>query len=329
MIINSFQNLCHIFYLAIFTLIKLILYLIKIFFKGILEVIISIPKYFINGIRFIFTRKWKKEKFTKIIFALSISVYLVCVFLISRWIAQNTRLSNLAKDIRTSTEIVEKIEKDIILNDEYIDETNNIISNDRVSFNLTDINFIDTNLFELKEKNNDTVGWLQVLGTRIDYPIVQTDNNEYYLKHNFDKKSTYVGWVFGDYRNDMKNFKKNTIIYAHNLNSNQMFGTLPDTLKKDWYNNIDNHYVRITSFDSNTIWQVISVYTIKPESYYIRTIFSNDEFNEFLTTIKDRSVHDFNYIPNITDRIVTLSTCSENGLKRMVLHAKLVGIQYK
>ena len=93
--------------------------------------------------------------------------------------------------------------------------------------------------------------------------------------------------------------------------------------------NYDNHYVKLSTFDSDTIWQVVSVYTIKPESYYIRSIFSDYDFNEFLHTIKERSVFDFNYNYTLYDKILTLSTCDNGGKRRMVLHAKLVGILYK
>lgn len=316
------------FYFGIISIFKLIFLLIKYFLKGLLEVVILIPKYFIKGIIFIFKRKWKKEYFNKIIFTLSFIVYLICVFLVSRWIFQNKKLSMLYNDIKNSTKIVEKFEEEK-QKDDGAELDNPIISEERLSFNLSNVNFMNVDLNELKEKNSDTVGWIQVLGTKIDYPFVQTSNNDYYLSHNFNKRSSNLGWVFGDYRNEMVNFNRNTIIYAHNLNTGQFFGTLPDTLKDDWFNNYDNHYVKLSTFDSDTIWKVISVYTINPESYYIRTIFSDYDFNEFLYTIKERSVHDFDYNYTLRDKILTLSTCDNGGKKRMVLHAKLVGIDYK
>lgn len=320
------------FYLGLVSIFKVIFLSLYFFIRGLVEIIIFIPKYFIKGLIFIFTRKWKKEYFNKIIFSLSFVVYLICVFLISRWFFQNKKLLTLENDIKTSTTITEKVEQELTENenqDNSEDENNSILSNERVSFNLTNLNFISANLEDLKNKNSDTVGWIQVLGTKIDYPFVQTDNNDYYLNHNFNKRTTNVGWVFGDYRNDMNNLKQNTIIYAHNLTSGQLFGTLPNTLKEQWFNDPNNHYVKLSTFDSDTIWQVISVYTIKPESYYIRTIFTDFEFNEFLHTIKQRSIFDFNYNYTLNDRILTLSTCDNTGKKRMVLHAKLVGIDYK
>lgn len=314
--------------MGLISIFKLLFLILLCFFKGLIEVVLFIPKYFVKGVIFLFKRKWEKEHFNKIIFALSFSVYLICVFLISRWIFQNRKLTMLDKDIKDSTKIVEKIEEDK-RNDADEELNNPIISSERSSFNLSNASFMSADLDELKEKNSDTVGWIKVLGTKIDYPFVQTTDNDYYLSHNFNKRFTNLGWVFGDYRNKWINFNRNTIIYAHNLNTGQFFGTLLDTLKESWFNNYDNHYVKLSTFDSDTIWQVVSVYTIKPESYYIRSIFSDYDFNEFLHTIKERSVFDFNYNYTLYDKILTLSTCDNGGKRRMVLHAKLVGILYK
>ena len=316
------------FYLGLISIFKLLFLILLCFFKGLIEVVLFIPKYFVKGVIFLFKRKWEKEHFNKIIFALSFSVYLICVFLISRWIFQNRKLTMLDKDIKDSTKIVEKIEEDK-RNDADEELNNPIISSERSSFNLSNASFMSADLDELKEKNSDTVGLIKFLGTKIDYPFVQTTDNDYYLSHNFNKRFTNLGWVFGDYRNKWINFNRNTIIYAHNLNTGQFFGTLLDTLKESWFNNYDNHYVKLSTFDSDTIWQVVSVYTIKPESYYIRSIFSDYDFNEFLHTIKERSVFDFNYNYTLYDKILTLSTCDNGGKRRMVLHAKLVGILYK
>lgn len=321
--IYIFEKICQILYLIEIKLLKIIFYLIKWFIKGLIEIIITIPKYFIKGLIFIFKEKWKKEKFNKIIFILSIIVYLICIFIISRWIAQNIKLNYLSKDINTSTEIIEKEEENII------DESNKVISNEYVSFNLSNTNFIESDISDLKEKNSDVIGWIEVLGTKINYPFVQTVDNEYYLNHNINKKSTNVGWIFSDYRNDLKNFKRNSIIYAHNLTSGQLFGTLPNVLKDSWLKDSNNHYVKLSTNDANTIWQVISVYSIKPETYYIKTIFTDYDYNEFLYTIKKRSIYDFNYQYSLNDRILTLSTCDNTGKKRVVLHAKLVGIDFK
>ena len=107
------------------------------------------------------------------------------------------------------------------------------------------MNLLEVDFNELLSKNSDTVGWIEVKGTNINYPIVQTTNNEYYLNHAFDKTKNDAGWVFMDYRNDAKNFDQNTIIYAHSRYNQTMFGSLKNILSSSWYNNKNNHIIRM------------------------------------------------------------------------------------
>lgn len=179
---------------------------------------------------------------------------------------------------------------------------------------------------ELLKKNPDTVGWIKVNGTNINYPVVQTNNNDYYLTHAYDKTTNDAGWIYADYRNNMTNFDKNTIIYGHGRLNNTMFGSLKNITNSSWYDNKDNYIIKFSTPTENTLWQVFSVYTIPVESYYLQTKFnSDDQYNEFLQTIKNRSVKDFSAKVNSNDKIITLSTCKDvAGTKRVVMHAKLI-----
>lgn len=103
-------------------------------------------------------------------------------------------------DDNENTELVGKPNEDDLLNDYWY----------YVKFPLINVDFR-----ELKNKNNDTVAWINVNNTNINYPVVQTDNNDYYLTHSFDKTNNEAGWVFLDYRNDSSFSDKNTIVYAH------------------------------------------------------------------------------------------------------------------
>lgn len=191
------------------------------------------------------------------------------------------------------------------------------------------MNMLDVNFDNLQSINSDTVGWIKVNGTKINYPFVKTSDNEFYLKHSFDKSSNKKGWVFLDYRNDIDFLSKNTILYAHGLVNNQMFGSMRNVIKPNWYNNKNNHIIKISTTNNNQLWQVFSTYTIEPESYYITTNFlSDEEYNNFIETIKSRSVYDYKTEVSTNDKILTLSSCYDNE-KRMVLHAKLISIQNK
>ena len=186
------------------------------------------------------------------------------------------------------------------------------------------MNMINVDLSELKKQNKDTKGWIQVNGTNVNYPFVQSKDNSYYLTHSFEKKYTDAGWIFMDYRNDINNLDKNTIIYGHARKDKTMFGSLKNILKSDWYKNTDNHIIKLSSETENTLWQVFSVYHIATESYYITTDFSSDaEFTTFINTLKSRSALKFDANVSKDDHILTLSTCY-NNTDKVVLHAKLI-----
>ena len=104
-----------------------------------------------------------------------------------------------------------------------------------------------------------------------------------------------------------------------------MFGTLKKILDKDWYNNENNKYVTLVTEKGNFKYEVFSVYEIEKEDYYIKNRFnSGDEFEEFVKTVKERSIHDFETEVGRPDKILTLSTCADNNKYRVVLHAKKV-----
>ena len=189
--------------------------------------------------------------------------------------------------------------------------------------------FINVNLDKLKQENSDTVGWIKVPNTNINYPFVQTTDNDYYLKHSFYKRSNSAGWVFLDYRNNFQTLDKNNILYAHGRLNNTMFGSLKKVIEPSWYQNQNNRYIQISSLYANTVWEVFSVYTIEPENYYLKTKFNVDEdFQNFYEKLKNRSVADFNVELNPSDKIITLSSCYNDDL-RVVLHAKLISIVEK
>ena len=117
------------------------------------------------------------------------------------------------------------------------------------------MNLIDVDFSKLKSINKNTKGWIKVNGTNINYPFVQTDNNDYYLNHSFDNSYNYAGWVFLDYRNNISNFdNKNTIIYAHGMYNNTMFGSLRNILTNGWLDNTNNYVIKLSTEKENTLW---------------------------------------------------------------------------
>ena len=181
------------------------------------------------------------------------------------------------------------------------------------------------NYDNLLKINSDTVGWLKVNNTNINYPVVHTSDNDYYLKHGFYKNNTINGWVFMDFRNNPKKLGRNTIIYGHNLKNGTMFGSLRLVTTPNWYNNENNYNIIFNTVDNKMTWKIFSIYVIDVTNDYMYTYFENDEdFANFLNKIKSRSFRNFNVDVNANDKILTLSTCQSNGTKRLVVHAKLV-----
>ncbi len=185
------------------------------------------------------------------------------------------------------------------------------------------MSLIDVDFSKLKSINNDVKGWIKVEGTNINYPFAQTSDNNYYLTHTFDKSYNKAGWIFMDYRNDIVQLDKNTILYAHGRVDNTMFGSLRNTLKTSWFNNKNNHVIRISTEKENSLWQIFSVYKIPTTTDYLQNKFSDLEFKEFTNRIISRSEFNFNTEVNSNDKIITLSTC-HNSIYKIVMHAKLI-----
>ena len=184
--------------------------------------------------------------------------------------------------------------------------------------------FYQVDLKESLKENEETVAYLLVPGTNIKEVVVQGENNSFYLNHSFDKSYNKAGWIFSDYRNDLNNLKKNSIIYAHGRKDKTMFGTLQNVLDESWFNNKDNHVIYLSTLKYNYIFLIFSVYKVPQESYYLKNTFLNkDSYQEFLDNIKNRSLYDFETKVDSNDKILTLSTCKEI-VNRIVVHAKLI-----
>ena len=268
-------------------------------------------------------RRKKKLRFRKWVIVVFLIFFLIIfsfsAYKVYSWYNDNKEVDNISDDVLKNTKVKEKKDNN---NTENVNPPEDI-SNDY--WDYIKINLLEVDFNELLKKNPDTVGWIEVKGTNINYPIVQTTDNSYYLTHAFDKTKNEAGWVFMDYRNDAVNFNQNTILYAHSRLTGSMFGSLKNILESSWYTNKNNHIIRLSTPTENTMWQVFSVYTIPKESYYITPNFnSNEAYQEFLNTMKSRSEVEFSAEVNTNDKILTLSTCKDNFGNRVVMHAKLI-----
>ena len=245
-------------------------------------------------------KKYKKAILNLILYIILLSILIYSGIKIFKWYKDKTNNNKIAEQIKSTVIVEEKNE------DENKDEYT-------VDFN------------KLKEQNNETIAWLKVNNTNVEYPVVKGTNNSFYLNHSFDKSSNSAGWIFADCRNKFDNTDKNIVIYGHNMRDGSMFGSMLNILNSKWYENEENTNITLYTENEKSIYKVFSVYKIKNEDYYIKTEFKNDnEFEGFIKNLKKRSIKDFNVDVSKDDNILTLSTCANNNKYRVVLHAKKV-----
>ena len=141
-------------------------------------------------------------------------------------------------------------------------------------------------LKKLQEENNNTVAWLKVRNTNIEYPVVKAKDNLFYLDHSFDNSYNSAGWIFADYNNKFDGTDKHLVIFGHNRRDGSMFGSLKKVLDKEWCSDEENRNILLVTEKGNVTYKVFSVYKIKNEDYYITTKFdNNEEFGEFINTL--------------------------------------------
>lgn len=174
----------------------------------------------------------------------------------------------------------------------------------------------------LSELNPDFKLWIKVDKTNIDYPVVQTTNNDYYLKYDFYNKPSDSGCIFMDHRDNPKS--QNIILYGHNMRNKTMFNNLLKFKDQDFFDK--NNKIRVFKDNKEYIYEVFSVYTTDSKYDYLITNFNNpNEFKNYINNIKNKSLFKSNIKVNSNDKIITLSTCSyEFDDARTVVHAKLL-----
>ncbi len=192
-------------------------------------------------------------------------------------------------------------------------------------WNYAETTMMDVDFTTLLNINSDTVGWIYVNNTNVNYPFVQGGDNSFYLNHSFNKKSNVAGWLFADYRSDFNHFKKNSVIYGHGRTDQVMFGSLEKTLEESWYTNEENQIIKISTPKKNTLWQIVSIYVVPSESYYLTHTFENNKsYQKFIDTMLSRSIYDFKQDVTTKDKLLTLSTCLDNNGNRIVIQSKLI-----
>ena len=189
-----------------------------------------------------------------------------------------------------------------------------------------------TKISELKKEWPDIIGWLEIEGTNINYPVCQTNNNEYYLTHTYNKEENKNGSLFLDMNNAINENERNLIIYGHRNKYGLMF---EDLIKYQYEEFWKNHAtIRFTTEMNDEQYMIFAV--VKTKVYYqnengvfkyynFAKINNEDEYYKYIDEMKKLSLYKTNVEPEKKEPLLTLSTCEysqKNG--RFVVVAKKI-----
>ncbi len=176
----------------------------------------------------------------------------------------------------------------------------------------------------LEAINNDIVGWLKIRALDLSYPVVQGEDNEYYLHNSFEKEYLFAGCLFVHFENKGDFTDKNTVIYGHNMKNGSMFGSLKNFRDEDVYNK--SKYFWIFTKDIIYQYRIISARVVEDAGSAYQMVFRRTkDFQDFLDEAMENSEVDNSMVSVSTDdRIVTLSTCTGDSATRFIVQGKLV-----
>ena len=183
----------------------------------------------------------------------------------------------------------------------------------------------------LYSKNKKLIGWLKIDDTNIDYPVMQTENNEYYLDHNFNPEYDKNGSLFLDCDCSVYPRSTNLIIYGHHMKSGSMFGNLQKYAKESYGK--EHAIIRFDSIYEKAVYQVMYVFRsqvyneddIVFKYYQFIEANSEEEFNSYMREMAAMSLYDTGVTAGFGDSLLTLSTCDSSQTDgRFVVVAKRI-----
>ena len=168
----------------------------------------------------------------------------------------------------------------------------------------------------LYSQNPEIAGWISIGGTDINYAVMQTDNNDKYLKTDYFGKSTNYGQPYFDYRNNIKSLDRNTIIHGHNMrHDDKIFGALEQFRNPETF--INSPIIEMKTLYGNYKFKIYAVFIINslPEQdngnrfYYNFCDASESDFEQYLAELDKRKLYTTGVDITAQDKIITLSTC--------------------
>lgn len=178
----------------------------------------------------------------------------------------------------------------------------------------------------LKKINNEVVGWIRAEGTNIDYPIVRTDNNDYYLNHLYDRTVNDHGAIFMDFRCMGDLSDPNTVIYGHHMGNGTMFATLREYRYQDFYD--ANPTMEIFTPEGDYVLELICGTIEDGNNEFVSFDFrSDEELLQYVDRFRAKSTFTSDVELQPGDRIVSLCTCSYEWINaRYMVIGRLVPV---
>lgn len=181
------------------------------------------------------------------------------------------------------------------------------------------------NFEELKAKNEDIVGWLRVRAVGISYPVVQGEDNDFYLHRTFEKEDNFAGCIFVNCDNSGNFTDQNTIIYGHNMKDGSMFGKLKKFREEGVFEK--SKYFWMFTPDLIYEYRIFSASVVDKTGITYQSFFTQEDFDTLMEHAFEKSEIDGSDVEvNMNDRIMTLSTCTGDDATRFVVMGKLVQI---
>ena len=176
----------------------------------------------------------------------------------------------------------------------------------------------------------DVKAWLELPGTVIQYPVTQGEDNSYYLKHLYDGTANKVGCLFIDYENAEDFSDNNTIIYGHNMRDGSMFSTLVEYKAQAYYDEHPEMY--LVTPEGGYVAEVFSSFVASPEESGSETSpwalewKDSGAYTTWLSAMQERSVIETGVSVTSSDKVLTLSTCTNGGADRFIVMGRLVAV---
>ena len=178
---------------------------------------------------------------------------------------------------------------------------------------------------ELKQKNEDIVSWLRIRALGISYPVVQGEDNDFYLHRTFEKEDNFAGCIFVNCDNSGNFTDQNTIIYGHNMKDGSMFGKLKKFREEGVFDK--SKYFWMFTPDLIYEYRIFSATVVDKTGITYQSFFTQEDFDTLMQHAFETSVIDGSDVDvNMNDRIMTLSTCTGDDATRFVVMGKLVQI---